>query len=133
MDTELLTDYLDDCRDKQFVWGQFDCINFVNNWVALNNHEIADRVKDILGDYHTEVEANKLFKKYNIKNRADYVRELEKVGFYETTRPQIGGVCVCKDKQLGIIDFDYSVIVVSKKGFTKLSVNEGRYLSWLQK
>ena len=46
-----LLKYIDDCKDKGFIWGQWDCLKFVNGAVkAQRNVGFAD---DWFGSYST--------------------------------------------------------------------------------
>tara|TARA_R110001599_G_scaffold256629_1_gene456857 strand:+ start:1812 stop:2228 length:417 start_codon:yes stop_codon:yes gene_type:complete len=48
---ENLLKYIDDCKDKGFIWGQWDCLKFVNGAVkAQRNVGFAD---DWFGSYST--------------------------------------------------------------------------------
>lgn len=51
-----LTDYLRAARDRDFVWGTWDCCVFALDWYRLQTGR--DPMADLRGTYQTEIEAH---------------------------------------------------------------------------
>jgi len=68
----LLSEYIDDCRDRPFEWGKHDCLTFANN--CIKAQMIDGALDDLLGDYNCAKSALFRFKRrgkelgYNTKD-----------------------------------------------------------------
>lgn len=66
-----LYEYLDSCKDKQFEFGQFDCLLFAQGWdVALNG---SSKLESIASVYSNEKTAIRELRKIPLLNRVESV------------------------------------------------------------
>lgn len=51
----ILSEYIDECRDRPFTWGKFDCLTFVNNCIRAQTDKGA--LDDLIGGYNCPASA----------------------------------------------------------------------------
>lgn len=113
-----LAEYVDNLRDYPFVWGEHDCLTFVNNCVGLLRGEtFAD---DWLGDYSTGRGAFKTYRKLLYSQEYDTIVDMldDRLGRF-TGRFPLRGTVVGRpcDQKIGVLPVVLGIVVSDLAAF----------------
>ena len=126
-----LLKYIDDCKDKSFIWGEWDCLKFVNGAVkAQRNVGFAD---DWFGSYSTPRGAALNYARitrYGIYN--DIIDGLDdRLGRIQT--PKVGSI-IAIESDKDVLGYSLGVRVDDRTAFVGdeglVFFNLNRYIAW---
>lgn len=114
--------FLRENRDKDFVWGEHDCLLFTLKY--LRDCQGKDFTARVMGQYSTEFGALKFLKKSGYKNLKDMLAS----NLVKVERPRKGLIALVDTQEGFAIGFvaDYRICVVKEKGFGFLPLSQAK-------
>ena len=116
-------EHVKNLSNRQFVWGEWDCIHWVESWLATRaqSRSKAKAIRNFLAqtNYKERVSSERTFLKFMQEQKLEFAADIQKEFFMRGFLPSMGfenDTAILPDRTMGIVGADGKGVFLSPEG-----------------